>query len=162
MPFIPPPPGPPVLLVQEGDTALSAVFYTYGLPACGKTTFTLARIAEDSTIVRVNNDDLGRAIFTGRSKQNGVLLANVRATILRLAIEQGRTVIVDNTNLSPRSRREILDAASRGWRRVFKVDFTHVPLEECIRRDALRPDPERVGSVVINSMFEQFLAEEAT
>ena len=53
-------------------------------------------------------------------------------------------MIVDDTNLRP--------ATVRAWARLaarsgpFEVhDFTEVPLEECLRRDAGRPDGERVG-----------------
>ena len=137
------------------------VDFTLGLPASGKSGWARAQQAADHTIVRINNDDLGRAMSVGRTKENGALLAAVRAMALNTAISQGRRVIVDNTNLSPKSQREILTAAARDNRIVRCIDFTGVGREECIRRDALRTGPAHVGADVINRMAEQFLGDES-
>lgn len=146
--------------MDNSHSSKPTVDFTVGLPGCGKSTWTKAEQAEDPTIVRINNDDLGRAMSIGRTPENAALLATVRAAALNQAISQGRRVIVDNTNLSPKAQREILTAAARDGRIVRRIDFTGVSAEECIRRDALRTGKEHVGAKVINGMVDAFLRRE--
>jgi hypothetical protein len=66
-------------------------------------------------------------------------------------------VIVDDTNLRARTVREWAELAAR-CEATFEVhDFTDVPLDECLRRDAARPDEERVGEEAIRRMFARYL-----
>lgn len=153
---------PVVAIVQAGDPSKPTVDFTRGLPASAKTTWAKAEQAADHTVVRINNDDLGRAMSIGRTKENGALLTAVRAVALNTAISQGRRVIVDNTNLSPKAQREILTAAERDGRTVRCIDFTGVSREECIRRDALRTGNEHVGADVINRMADEFLGKDGS
>lgn len=65
-------------------------------------------------------------------------------------------VIVDETNLDPAHRAELEELAHGCGAQVDYADFRHVPIEECIARDALRPEGERVGEATIRAMAEKW------
>ena len=135
---------------------MTRLLITRGLPASGKTTF--ARKLQPS-VVRVNRDDLrrmlhGRRLFTQWAE--GQVTAVQRATVEAL-LRAKADVIVDDTNLRARTVREWAELAAR-FQATFEVhDFTDVPLEECLRRDAARPEDERVGEEGIRRMFARYL-----
>jgi predicted kinase len=136
---------------------MTRLLITRGLPASGKTTF--ARKLQPG-VVRVNRDDLrrmlhGQRLFTqwAEGQVTRVQRASVEA-LLRARAD----VIVDDTNLRTKTVREWAELAAR-FDATFEVhDFTDVPLDECLRRDAGRPEDERVGEDPIRRMHERYLA----
>ncbi|MGC1215090.1 MAG: AAA family ATPase [Micromonospora sp.] len=130
---------------------------TRGLPASGKTTF--ARRLQPG-VVRVNRDDLrrmmhGERLFTqwAEGQVTKVQRAQVEALLAARV-----SVCVDDTNLRSRSLRDWAELAQR-FGAAFEVhDFTDVPLEECLRRDAARPEADRVGEAAIRRLHERYLA----
>ncbi|MFD2768283.1 AAA family ATPase [Micromonospora eburnea] len=130
---------------------------TRGLPASGKTTF--ARRLQPG-VVRVNRDDLrrmlhGERLFTqwAEGQVTRVQRAQVEALLAARV-----SVCVDDTNLRSRTLRDWAELAER-FGAAFEVhDFTDVPLEECLRRDAARPEIDRVGEAAIRRLHERFLA----
>jgi predicted kinase len=136
---------------------MTRLLITRGLPASGKTTF--ARKLQPR-VVRVNRDDL-RLMLHGRRLFSETAEAQV-THIQRMAVEallaSHADVIVDDTNLRTSTVREWALLAAR-FRAGFEVhDLTGVPLEECLRRDAARPDGERVGERNIRRMHDRYLA----
>src|SRR3982751_4405733 len=136
---------------------MTRLLITRGLPASGKTTF--ARKLQPQ-VVRVNRDDLrrmlhGQRLFTQWAE--GQVTHAQRATVEAL-LRAHADVIVDDTNLRARTVREWAEVAAR-CDATFEVhDFTDVPLQECIRRDADRPAEERVGEDAIRRMYDRYLA----
>ncbi|WP_173155950.1 phosphatase domain-containing protein [Phytohabitans suffuscus] len=130
---------------------------TRGLPASGKTTF--ARKLQPG-VVRVNRDDLRRMLHGDRlftTWAEGQVTAVQRAQVEAL-LRARADVCVDDTNLSSRLVREWAELAAR-FGATFEVhDFTDVPVDECVRRDADRPESERVGEEAIRRMHEHYLA----
>jgi predicted kinase len=130
---------------------------TRGLPASGKTSF--ARTLQPA-VARVNRDDLrrmlhGERLFTqwAESQVTKVQRAQVEA-LLRDRV----SVCVDDTNLRARTLRDWARLAAQ-YGADFEVhDFTDVPLEECLRRDAERPEVDRVGEEAIRRLHDRFLA----
>jgi predicted kinase len=139
------------------DVKVTRLLITRGLPASGKTTF--ARKLQPR-VVRVNRDDLrlmlhGRRLFTQTAE--GQVSAVQRASVEAL-LRAKADVIVDDTNLRTRTVREWAEMAAR-FDATFEVhDFTDVPLDECLRRDADRPEAERVGAGNIRRMHDRYLA----
>lgn len=79
--------------------------------------------------------------------------------LVRGLLHAGVDVIVDDTNLDP-AVVEAWETLAKYQLAQFRVqDFTHVPVDECIVRDALRPEGERVGPDKIWSMYRRHLAE---
>jgi predicted kinase len=136
---------------------MTRLLITRGLPASGKTTF--AHKLQPG-VVRVNRDDLrrmlhGQRLFTQWAE--GQVTRVQRATVEAL-LRAHADVIVDDTNLRAKTVREWAELAAR-FHATFEVhDFTDVPLEECLRRDAGRPEQDRVGAAAIRRMHERYLA----
>lgn len=126
-----------------------------GLPASGKSTAARRLMAESGgRMRRVSLDDLRRMLddndgsrHLGRRFEETVLAVQ-DATVLA-AIETGFDIVVDNTHLVSRIPKRLKNLV--GGRAVFEVhDLTDVDVEECVRRDALRPNP--VGEEHIRAM----------
>ncbi|MEV6298443.1 AAA family ATPase [Actinoplanes sp. NPDC051861] len=130
---------------------------TRGLPASGKTTF--ARKLQPG-VVRVNRDDLrrmlhGRRLLTQRAEDQ---VGQAQRAAVEALLRAHSSVIVDDTNLRPKTVREWAELAAR-FEASFEVhDFTDVPLEECVRRDTERPEQDRVGERAIRAMHKRYLA----
>jgi predicted kinase len=137
---------------------VTRLLITRGLPASGKTTF--ARKLQPY-VVRVNRDDLrymlhGRRLFTQWAE--GQVAAVQRTTVEQL-LRARADVVIDDTNLRSSTVREWARLAAR-FHAMFEVhDFTDVPLAECLRRDAERPDRERVGEQAIQRMYDRYLKD---
>jgi predicted kinase len=135
---------------------VAKLIITRGLPGSGKTTWARAQ----RWGVRVNRDDLRRMMHGGHTgegwAEKQVTLAH-RAQIEAL-LRAGTTVICDDTNLMRRSVKELAELAVGLGARVTVEDFTGVPVEVCIERDAKRPEDEQVGEEVIRRMHKKYLA----
>jgi predicted kinase len=130
---------------------------TRGLPGAGKTAY--ARTLQP-WVVRVNRDDLRRMLHGDpihtQAAEAQVTVAQ-RAQVAAL-LGAAADVIIDDTNLPTRLVREWADLAARFGATFEVVDFTHVPVDECVRRDAARPEIDRVGEQVIRGMHARYLA----
>ncbi|MDI6097813.1 AAA family ATPase [Actinoplanes sp. NEAU-A12] len=136
---------------------MTRLLITRGLPASGKTTF--ARKLQPD-VVRVNRDDLrrmlhGRRLFTQHSESQ---VTHAQRASVEALLRVRASVIVDDTNLRAKTVREWAEMAAR-FDASFEVhDFTDVPVDECVRRDADRPEDERVGEDAIRRMHGRYLA----
>jgi predicted kinase len=129
-----------------------------GLPASGKTTAARELLAASrGHIRRVNLDDIRRMLdHNGQNKvwsrAHEATALDIQDAAVRSAIAGGFDVVVDNTHLTPSIPKRIKETAS--GQAAFAVhDFTHVPIDECIRRDALRGDAS-VGEDVIRRLHD--------
>lgn len=129
---------------------------TRGLPGSGKTTWA----KQQGGHVRVNRDELRRMLHGGPLLTGW---AEVQVTLAqRAAVEallrQGINVICDDTNLRAKAFRELAELGRLCGARIEVHDFTDVPVEECVARDAARAEDERVGEEVIRGMWQRYLA----
>lgn len=136
---------------------MPTIHITTGLPASGKTTAARKLLADShGRIRRVNLDDLramlddsgGERVWSKAHEQTAL---EVQDAAVRSAIDGGFDAVVDNTHLTPHIPKR-LKAAAAGLATFVVHDFTHVPIEECIRRDAARPEP--VGEQVIRRLAD--------
>jgi predicted kinase len=136
---------------------MTRLLITRGLPASGKTT--LARKLQPR-VVRVNRDDLrlmlhGRRLFTEKAEGQ---VTHIQRMSVEALLARRTDVIVDDTNLRGSTVREWALLAAR-FRATFEVhDLTEVPLDECLRRDAARPEGVRVGERNIRRMHDRYIA----
>jgi len=143
---------------------MTTLTITRGLPASGKTTWAKRhQETEAPRVARVNRDDLRRLMHGGLIGANW---AERQVTVAqRAAVEEllrsGVDVICDDTNLRARVVREFAELATRCGADFEVRDFTDVPLEVCLERDATRPEPDRVGEDVIRGMHQRYLAGRA-
>lgn len=105
-----------------------------GLQGAGKSTFYARRLSR--THVLVSKDRLRNNRRPARRQQ--VLIEEALAT--------WHSVAVDNTNPSPEDRAAII-ATARSWNARIVGYFFASPLEECLARNAARPEPIRVPEV---------------
>jgi predicted kinase len=136
---------------------MTRLLITRGLPASGKTTFAHKL---QPNVVRVNRDDLrrmlhGQRLYTQWSE--GQVTHAQRAAVEAL-LRAHADVIVDDTNLRAKTVREWAELAARFGASFEVHDFTDVPLEECLRRDAVRDEGDRVGEDPIRRMHARYLA----
>jgi predicted kinase len=137
---------------------MPTIHITTGLPASGKTTAARQMLAESAgRMRRVNLDDIRHMLdHNGQSKvwsrAHEATALDIQDAAVRSAIAGGFDVVVDNTHLTPSIPKRI-KAAAAGQAAFVVHDFTHVPIDECIRRDALRGEAT-VGEDVIRRLAD--------
>lgn len=130
---------------------------TKGLPASGKTTWAKELLKkEPGKWKRVNKDDLRAMLDNGQwSKANEKFIVSSRDTLIHIALNDGYSVIVDDTNLYP-SHELDLKKLAEDHAVAFEIkNFSDVSLSECLRRDKVRANS--VGDKVIMRMYNQYL-----
>ncbi|TMR22070.1 5'-hydroxyl kinase [Nonomuraea turkmeniaca] len=138
---------------------MPTLYITRGLPGSGKSTWAKAWAEENvGGRARVNRDDLRamlhNSVFAGDVTERLVVAA--RDSLIAELLRRGIDVACDDTNLPARVVRDLARLAARSRATIEVHDFTHVPLQVCIERDAARP--RSVGADVIQSMHRRFLA----
>ena len=144
---------------RRGELTVPVVHVMTGLPASGKTTAARKLQAEsEGRMRRVNLDDL-RAMLDVPAPERGrssyaheqTVLA-IQDAAVRAAVDDGFDVVVDNTHMTPHIPKR-LKAAVAGQATFVVHDFTDVPVEECLRRDAERERP--VGEEIIRILADK-------
>jgi predicted kinase len=130
-----------------------------GLPGSGKTTWAKQYQEDHPNVIRVNKDTLREMLHNGEYTEQDHLVILVRDYIIGCAIIYGSDVIIDDTNFNKKHHDSIERIAENHGITTEIKDFTNVPLEECIKRDAKRDKP--VGEDVIRKMYDQYLNVQA-
>jgi predicted kinase len=107
-----------------------------GLPGAGKSTFREQHF--DQTHAVVSKDALARS----RSP------ARLHDALVRRALAAGRSVVVDNTNVSLEQRRRLFELAQAHGARVLGYAF-EATARECLARNALREGAARIPNIGI-------------
>lgn len=150
---------------------MQKVILLKGLPASGKSTWAKAVVEQGKgQYKRINKDDLRAMLDGGKwGRTNEDFVLNIRDIILKEALKQGKNVIIDDTNLSPKHEKTITDIVNfHNYKKSFgqkdtpeiqpvkiEIKFFDVSVEECIKRDLQRP--VSVGEKVIRDMYNKYL-----
>lgn len=137
------------------------IVLTVGIQGSGKTTWAKELIAsEPLRWQRVNRDDLRFMLhgnnhdYSSRAHENHITDAS--NSLLRLALENGNDVILDNTFLDGKSRKSVhLIAQEFGNVTVIEKVFC-VPLEIALERNAMRTGLSRVPEDVIKACAKRY------
>lgn len=134
------------------------LYMTKGLPASGKSTWAKQHVDSNPDIFRVNKDDLRAMLHNSKySKSNENFVLMVRDFIIEETLKGGNSIVVDDTNLHEKHEIRLRELAEK-YQAVFDVvHFDDITLEECIRRDAARPNS--VGAKVIKDMHKQYYGQ---
>lgn len=136
-------------------------YITVGLPASGKSTWAREHAAQNPDTVIVNNDTIraecmDRAKITKWTPQVEEYVRTQRELAIRTAKFKHQNVVVDNTHMNPKTRRQTVEFCQNLGYTVELVDFQHVSVEECVQRDAQREGRAQVGEKVIRDMYRKF------
>lgn len=140
---------------------MKKVIMLKGLPGSGKSTYAKKILQENPNgYKRINRDSLRMMFDDGyTSTGNEKFIKKVRDMLIIKALEEGKHVIVDDTNLSEKNKtriQQLIDQFNKEHNDTVQVEVIEMntTLDECIRRDAEREKP--VGSKVIKTMHRQF------
>lgn len=137
------------------------VIMTKGLPASGKSTWAKEIISNNpNKYKRINKDDL-RAMLDNSKHSNSSekFVLKIRDLIIMQAIDAGKHVIIDDTNLCTKHEEHIKQLI-KGRANLIIKDFTDITLDICIERDLKRPIS--VGEKVIRNMYNTYLRKKET
>jgi len=133
---------------------MRTLYVLRGLPASGKSTFARDLLKREGTRWRrINRDDL-RGMLDDHAydarREDFIRLA--QDTLVRTAFNEGYDVVLDNTSLVPTTVKKLHRLAEQvGDVKVIEKCF-NVPVDECLRRNALRTGTARVPDDVIHKM----------
>ena len=134
---------------------------TRGIQGSGKSTWARQWVEEDpENRVRINNDDIRNMLgkYWVTSREN--LVSSIKENMAEEAINRGYDIVVDNMNLNPREVKlwekvvELNNEDPDGYQYEIEFKDFFIPLEECIRRDAMRPNP--IGEKVIRETWKRY------
>jgi len=131
--------------------------FLVGIPTAGKSTF--SSNPKYSKYVRVSSDDILQEVAKERQQSyNTVFKGNIRFAqiammkVLRKAIEDGKNIIWDQTNLTRKQRREKLKHIPPHYKKTA-VYFV-VDLKTTLQRNTQRP-----GKVIPPEILERMIKE---
>ena len=129
-----------------------------GLPASGKSTFIEQNNLQDYTI----SSDMFRTLLGSNELEVdgkfriSMSVSQARWSVLYEVLEKRFSIVaftvLDATNIKGADIQKAYKLARSYRYRVYCVDFTDVSAEECIKRDANRPEHKQVGRKVIERM----------
>lgn len=115
-----------------------------GLQASGKSTFARRRFGAAHRYV--SNDLLG----------NKSTLARKRRELIEAALQQGLSVVVDNTNATIEVRRELITLGHLYGAEIVGYYFA-TPIKQCLERNRAREGSARVPDVAIFATLKRLI-----
>jgi protein phosphatase len=143
--------------VEALEIPLDALVVLVGAPGCGKSSFAREHFSETQV---VSSDECRRLVSDDAANQAATREAfAVFYTLLRGRLTHGRLTVADATNLTPRSREKLRQAAESRRRPRVAIAFD-VPLDVCVARQAQRARQVRREVVErAHAEFRQALAD---
>ena len=141
---------------------MSKLIICRGIQGSGKSTFAKQWAEEDPTHrIRFNWDDMRNMMgkYWVPERENTGIMKTLRVSFLEDMMLKGWDIIVDNMNLNPKdwefyeSLVKVHNERSSTQYEVEYMDF-FTSVEECIRRDAMRPNP--IGEAVIRATWKRY------
>lgn len=131
------------------------VIVLQGLPGSGKTTWAKQYIKDNPNTKIVCKDDLRAMLDDSKyTKGNENFILKVRDLIILAAIEEGKNIIVADTNLADKHLKHIKQLV--GDKATVEIkSFLDVPVETCIKQDLKRLNS--VGKDVILKQYYDFI-----
>lgn len=148
---------------------IKKLILTRGIQGSGKSTWAKAWIAEDPEHrIRVNNDDIRNMLGSYWIPEREILVSEIKKQTVLNAMRLNYDIVVDNMNLNPKEVKywedivknynELINTTISGdsVKYEYEIEFKDffIPVEECIRRDAMRPNP--IGEKVIKETWNRY------
>lgn len=131
-----------------------------GIQGSGKSTWAKQWCHEDPEHrVRFNNDDVRNMLGDYWVPSREKLVTEAKANMITFALIKGYDVVVDNMNLNPKEDawiRTLCENVEKDTGIHVNIEYKDfwTPVEECIRRDAARPNP--IGEKVIKETWRRY------
>ena len=131
-----------------------------GIQGSGKSTWSKQWCHEDPEHrVRFNNDDIRSMLGDYWVPSREKLVTEAKANMITFALINGYDVVVDNMNLNPKEDtwiRTLCEKIEKDTGIHVNIEYKDfwTPVEECIRRDATRPNP--IGEKVIKETWRRY------
>lgn len=93
---------------------------------------------------------------TGISQNNDNVVWKTLFTLLETRMKRGEFTVIDATNSKASEMNKYKKLCQEYRYRIFCIDMTDVPIEECKRRNKLRPISKQVPDEVIDKMYSRF------
>lgn len=135
------------------------VTFTKGIQASGKTTWAKQFCEQNQNWVRVNRDTLRHMRGKYWLPKQEKLISKWEQCLVLGALEDGKSVIIDATNLNPKyynSLKSVILAEFPDTK--IESKFFEVSLEEAIRRDLKRENS--VGAEIITKFYNTYIKKE--
>lgn len=138
------------------------IILTRGIQGSGKSTWAKAWVAEDPEHrIRINNDDLRNMFGVYWIPSREDVVTKAKKEIAVYAMDKGYDIVIDNMNLNPKEIQywETVVNYHNGYMGKeikYEIEFKDffIPIEECIRRDAVRSNP--IGEKVIRDTWKRY------
>ena len=134
-----------------------------GAPGCGKSTFIKEHGLSPYTLsadeIRLQHQSPQMNVY-GKLEISGSNDREVWKTLFRLLesrMERGEFVVIDATNSKTSEMNRYKELATHYRYRMFCIDFTGLPIEECKRRNAQREPLKQVPEEAIDKMYARFV-----
>lgn len=131
-----------------------------GIQGSGKSTWAKQWCHEDPEHrVRFNNDDIRNMLGDYWVPSREKLVTEAKTNMITFALIKGYDVVVDNMNLNPKEDawiRTLCENIEKDTGIHVNIEYKDfwTPVEECIRRDAMRPNP--IGEKVIKDTWRRY------
>lgn len=152
---------------NKGSLCQRKLIICRGIQGSGKSTWAKQWCHEDpENRIRFNNDDIRNMLgdYWVPSREDVVL--GLKKSFLYSAMSYNYDIVIDNMNLNPKEIKFYEDLVE-DWnnpkgiipavvRPEYKIEFKDffIPVEECICRDAMRPNP--IGEKVIRDTWKRY------
>lgn len=133
-----------------------------GAPGCGKSTFIkehgLQAYALSADDIRLQCQSPQQNIYGEPeiSGNNEKTVWSMLFKLLEVRMQRGEFVVIDATNSKSVEMNRYKQMAESYRYRIFCIDLTTLPIEECKRRNALREPLKRVPEEAIEKMYARF------
>ena len=141
----------------SGNTRAPTLTLMVGVSGSGKSVLSRSLVNKrNGKVVRFNRDSIRAMLYADVPWNKGLerLTRNLEKEGARMALLEGKDVIIDDTNCSANVRDNwAMFAHEMGVH--YKVITMTTPLDVCIQRDSLREGKECVGEEVIRKQWHQ-------
>lgn len=133
-----------------------------GAPGCGKSTFIdkngLRPFALSADEIRLQCQSAQQTIYgtTEISQNNEKNVWQMLFKLLDIRMSHGEFTVIDATNSKTEEMNKYKEMCDQYRYRMFIIDFTKLPIEECKRRNRSRDVYKRVPDEVIDKMYARF------
>jgi len=137
-----------------------SITMTVGNICSGKTTFANSEVDKgNGQIININKDLLREMLHhSNHSKGREVFILKAQESLIELALNEGKDIIISDTNLHDSHLKRITEKFGDKAEIIVNDSFLQVSLKECIERDSKRANP--VGEKAIRQMYNQYLKKD--